>query len=306
MQKFHGTFRSSSRLCNIHYYIYTPELPKAVIMLSHGMCEYIERYTEFAHFLCDSDIALIGCDHLGHGNSIENDDMLGYFGHSRGHIHMAQDLHRMKMITEQRFPDIPHFLIGHSMGSFIARIYFARYPGDQWNGAVFMGTAGPVPWLDALRAHLIAMVKLQGEMWRYDWGMDLALGIFNMRTKNYRTPSDWLSRDDKNVDKFRADPKCNFAFTVAGYRDLISALMLCNRRRVLEDTRTDVPVLLLSGGMDPIGEYGHGVRKVRRMFELIGCDVTLRIYREARHELLFELNRDEVMSDILEFIINRV
>lgn len=306
MKKIHGTFHSASKLCDVHYYFYLPEKPKAAVMLSHGMCEYIERYEDFARFLCDNDIALCGCDHIGHGNSIASMDMLGYFGHTRGHLRLAQDLQRMKRVMEQHLPQIPHFLIGHSMGSFIARYYFARCNKDRWNGFIMLGTAGRVPGIGTLRRHLIAIARDKGEFWRYNWGLNLALGIFNLRTENYRTPSDWLTRDDKVVDKFRDDPKCNFAFTATGYRDLIQALITANSIRVLDSTRTDVPMLMMSGGMDPVGEYGHSVRRAYRSYLKRGCDVTLRIYRESRHELLFELNKDEVRDDLLSFMMNYI
>ncbi len=306
MKKLTGRFPSTSGLCDCRFYIYTPEKPKAAVMLSHGMCEYIERYKEFAEFLCESDIALCGCDHIGHGNSLSEDGTLGYFGHQNGHRRMAQDLHRMKTVMERVFHDIPHFLIGHSMGSFIARIYFARYGDDRWNGAIFMGTAGPFPGAEAIHVHLCKMVIRHGEMWQYKKGEQFALGVFNLRTENYRTPSDWLTRDDKVVDKFRADPKCAFTFTVAGYRDLVSALILANSKCVINNTRRDVPILFLSGGMDPVGEYGFGVRRACSMYLAVGCDANIRIYREARHELLNELNRDEVMSDILDYLIKRI
>ncbi|MBE6889441.1 MAG: alpha/beta hydrolase [Ruminococcaceae bacterium] len=305
MKKINGTFKSASGLCDVHYYFYLPKKPKAAVMLSHGMCEYIERYEEFAQFLCDSDVAFCGCDHIGHGRSIASEDMLGYFGHELGHIRMAQDLQRMKRVMEKKLPNIPHFLIGHSMGSFLARIYFSRCRTDRWSGAIFLGTAGPVSWLGALENHLDNLAVRRGEFWRYTWGMDLALGVFNLRTVNYRTPSDWLTRDDAVVDKFRADPKCNFAFTSIGYRDLITALIFCNSRFVVENTRTDVPMLFMSGGMDPVGEYGYGVRKACRRYKRHGCNARLRIYREARHELLHELNKEEVFRDLLDFIIKR-
>ncbi len=275
-------------------------------MLSHGMCEYIERYEGFAEFLCKNEIALCGCDHIGHGNSVAHECMLGYFGLRGGHLRMAQDLHRMKRVMEKRFPDIPHFLLGHSMGSFIARIYFSHYSDDRWSAAIFMGSAGPYPGAEMVHLHLCRVIAHKGELYRYYKGKDLALGIFNLRTENYRTPSDWLSRDDKVVDKFRNDPKCAFTFTTAGYRDLVNALVLANSKAVIGGTRTDVPMLFLSGGMDPVGEYGHGVRKACSLYRRQGCNVTLRIYREARHELLNELNKDEVMSDILSYLINYI
>lgn len=305
MKKIHGTFMSSSGLCDVHYYFWLPEKPKAAVILSHGMCEYIGRYRDFARFLCDSDIALCGCDHLGHGNSVTDDELLGYFGEKNGHLYMVRDLHRMKQIAEHKLPDVPHFLVGHSMGSFVSRLYLAKY-ADRLSGAVLMGTAGPVPWLGALHAYLAATAEHNGGKWHYDWGMDFAMGVFNLRSQNHRTRYDWLSRDDRNVDKFLADPRCNFVFTIAGCRDLVALLMMCNTKRIISQTRTDVPLLFLSGGMDPVGEFGSGVRRAFRLYQQHGCDAALRIYREARHELLFELNKDEVRSDILSFLINRI
>lgn len=338
MKKITGTFPSTSGLCDVHFYIYTPEKPKALLMLSHGMCEYIERYEDFAKFLCDNDIAFAGNDHIGHGNSIRDEDMLGYFGQELGYVNMVRDLHRMKTILEKKFPNIPHFLMGHSMGSFMARIYLSKYcsmtvpndncigcentedtelcencgkykvlsGGDRWNGAIIMGTAGGLTGSAPLRRAMDLIAHNHGDLYRHEFGAKMAFGMFNLRTANRRTPNDWLSRDDANVDKYCADPKCNFTFTIAGFRDLLNALMCSNSKPVIENTPTDLPMLFLSGGMDPIGEYGNGVRSAVAKYLSHGCDVNLRIYREARHELIFELNRDEVMNDILEFLVKRI
>ena len=305
MKKITGTFPSVSGLCDIHYYFYIPEKPKALVMLSHGMCEYIERYEEFARFLCDNDVILCGSDHLGHGSSVANEDMLGYFGASRGYINMVRDLHRMKLVAERKFPDIPHFLMGHSMGSFLARIYLSKYR-DRLNGAIIMGTAGGLSGSAPLRCMMDAISRSRGDLYRHRLATRMVFGTFNLRTANRRTPNDWLSRDDESVDKFCADPKCNFTFTIAGYRDLLNALLCCNSEPVIENTPTELPMLFLSGGMDPIGEYGKGVRTACAKYLEHGCDVTLRIYREARHELIFELNRREVMEDILKFLVQKI
>lgn len=306
MQEIKGHFPSTTRLCDVHFYFFTPEKPKAVIMLSHGMCEYIERYKHFAEFLCENDIALCGNDHIGHGNSITDNDMLGYFGTENGYINMVRDLHRMKTILDKQFPDIPHFLMGHSMGSFLARIYISKYgETDKFSGVILTGTAGGVTGSAPFVKVIDAAAARYGELYRHKFGSDAVFGIFNLRTQNQRTKNDWLSRDDEQVDKFCADPKCNFIFTLSGYRDLMNALMCCNAAHVIENTPTDIPILFLSGGMDPIGEYGSGVRHAVARYLEHGCDVNLRIYREARHELLFELNKDEAMTDILEFITKR-
>ncbi len=305
MEKITGTFPSSSNLCDIHYYIYTPKEPKAVVMLSHGMCEYVERYKEFAEFLCENDIAFAGNDHVGHGNSITDESMLGYFGQERGYINMVRDLHKMKTeVVDKRFPDIPHFLMGHSMGSFLARIYLSKYR-DNWRAAIIMGTAGGMAGSVPLRTVLDILERDRGDYYRSRVGSKM-FEVFNRRIKNRRTPNDWLSRDDKSVDAYLADPKCNFTFTVAGFRDLLNSLLCANSKPVIENTPTDIPMLFLSGSMDAIGEYGSGVHKAAARYIDHGCHVSVRIYREARHELIFELNRDEVMRDIYGFLVKRI
>lgn len=306
MKKITGNFPSASGICSVKFYIWKPENPKAVLMLSHGMCEYIERYEDFAKFLCENDIALCGNDHIGHGNSINSMNELGYFGEENGYINMVHDLHRMRRIVDKTFPDIPKFLMGHSMGSFLARIYLSKYHEDKWNGAIIMGTAGGAIGSAPIRALLDFLTRNKGDLYRPEIGGKI-FGLFSLKIQNRRTRNDWLSRDDKSVDKFLADPKCNFLFTAAGYRDLLNALLCANSKSVIENTPTkDLPMLFLSGGEDPIGEYGDGVRAAFRKYTDHGCDANIRIYREARHELIFELNRDEVMKDILEFLIKRI
>lgn len=301
MRKISGTFPSTSGLCNCRYYFYLPEQPRAAVILSHGMCEYVQRYREFAQFLCDNGIALCGSDHIGHGNSVSGPDMLGYFGESGGFMYMVKDLHRMKVIMEKRLPDIPHFLICHSMGSFIGRIYLSRYE-DRLDGAIIMGTAGGLTGSAPIRKVLEVLCHTRDSHFRPEFSSRLAFGFFNIRFKHHRTRNDWLTRVDENVDKFIADPLCNFTFTVAGFKDMLNALMCANSPNVIENTPTDLPILFLSGSMDPVGEYGAGVRAACMKYLEHGCMVNIRIYTEARHELLNEINKDEVMRDILRFI----
>ncbi len=274
-------------------------------MLSHGMCEYFQRYCGFAEFLCRNGIALVGNDHIGHGNSVSDRDMLGYFGEAGGYMYMVKDLHRMRAILDKKLPDIPKFLLGHSMGSFIARIYLSRFD-DRWDGAVIMGTAGGVTGSAPLRRLLEVLTHAKDSRFRPQFSSKLAFGVFNLRFPNHRTNNDWLSRVEENVDRYIADPLCNFTFTVAGFKDLLNALMCANSRSVIENTPTDLPILFLSGSMDPVGEYGAGVRAACMKYLEHGCSVNIRVYPEARHELLFELNADEVMNDILAFINKRL
>lgn len=274
-------------------------------MLSHGMCEYFLRYRGLAEFLCKNGIALVGNDHIGHGNSVSDPDMLGYFGESGGYMYMVKDLHRMRAILDKKLPDIPKFLLGHSMGSFIARIYLSRFD-DRWDGAVIMGTAGGVTGSAPMRRLLEILTHAKDSRFRPQFSSKLAFGVFNLRFPNHRTNNDWLSRVEENVDRYIADPLCNFTFTVAGFKDLLNALMCANSRSVIENTPTDLPILFLSGSMDPVGEYGAGVRAACMKYLEHGCNVNIRVYPEARHELFFEQNVDEVRNDVLSFINKRI
>lgn len=303
MKKSTGKFPSASGLCNVHFYIYTPEKPKAVLMLSHGKAEYLERYEGFAKFLCDNGIALCGNDHIGHGKSVANEEMYGYFGEERGYINMVRDLHRMRKIVDKKFPNLPKILMGHSMGSFLARIYLAKYPEDKWNAAVIMGTSGGMSGSPIFSKMIDVLEKINGSERRQDFGEKLFAKVYGIRVENKRTPNDWLSRDPENVDRFNADPLCQYPFTMAAFRDLMDAMLFCNSNPVIENTPKDVPIMFMSGEMDPIGEYGDGVQKAIDKYIKHGCNVSkVHIYKDARHELLFELNRDEVLNDILEFI----
>lgn len=303
MKKITGKFPSASGLCNVHFYIYTPEKPKAVMMFAHGKSEYFERYEGFAKFLCDNGIAFCGNDHIGHGKSVANEEMYGYFGEERGYINMVRDLHRMRKIVDKKFPNLPKILMGHSMGSFLARIYLAKYSEDKQDAAIIMGTTGSMPGSPIFSKMIDILEKLKGSETRQDAGEKLFAKIYGLRVENKRTPNDWLSRDLENVDRFNADPLCQHPFTMAGFRDLMDAMLFCNSAPVIESTPIDVPIMFMSGDMDPIGEYGDGVRKAVSLYEKRGCDVRkVHIYTDARHELLFELNRDEVLNDILEFI----
>ena len=278
---------------------------RAVLQLSHGMVEYIDRYRPLAEYLADRGILVTGHDHLGHGASIRTKEDYGYFAEPDGNRAVLADLHAVTVLTKELYPNLPYFLLGHSMGSFYARQYLCEY-GRERNGAIIMGTAGGVTGSAPLRKLLDILCHSKDSRFRPEISKKLAFGLFNVRFHHRRTPNDWLSRWDENVDRFNADPLCNFTFTVAGFRDLLNALMCANSDCVIENTPTDLPMLFMSGSMDPVGEYGAGVRAACMRYLEHGCMVNIHIYPEARHELLFELNRDNVMEDILDFIRDHI
>lgn len=299
-----GFFPSTNGTDNIAYYIYTPKKKsdiRGVIQISHGMCEYIVRYEEFADFLTGKGFVVCGNDHLGHGASVSSEEDLGYFAEDEGWQYLPKDLFRFTRIMKRSFPGKPYILFGHSMGSFIARLYITSY-GDELDGAIIAGTSGGeiLEKLGLGIAKSIAVVK--GERFRSEKLNKLLFGLSNEMIPDHRTDFDWVTRDEEIVDKYVADTKCNFVFTASGFIDLIKLLEKVSDPLWAHLVPKKLPLFLVSGDADPVGNYGKGVEHVYESLNEVGCNVEMRLYEDARHEVLNEINRDEVYSDILAWI----
>ncbi len=303
-KKSTGFFDSSNGIDRIAYYIYRPEntAVRAVVQISHGMCEYIERYEDFADFLCGNGIAVCGNDHLGHGNSVSSDDELGYFAPEMGWTFLPKDLHRMTAIMQEEYGDLPYIMFGHSMGSFAARAYAAKY-GRCLDGLILCGTSGGESAADAGLALAKSLSAVKGDHCRSEKIQQMLFGVSNFKVEEKRTEFDWVSRDKEIVAKYMLDPKCNFTFTVRGYYDLIMLLEYVSSEDWADKIRKHLPIFLISGDMDPVGGYGKGVRKVYERLTEAGVEnVGMKLYEGARHELINEINRSEVYGDVLDWI----
>ncbi|MEE1320254.1 MAG: alpha/beta fold hydrolase [Acutalibacteraceae bacterium] len=297
-------FSSVSGLADIHCASYLPENGEvnAVLQVAHGMAEHLERYEKFASYLCDRGIALYINDHLGHGQSINNENELGYFGTADGWKHFVEDCHKLTEIAKAENQGKPFFFFGHSMGSFVARAYSIKYACDI-NGAVYCGTAGPNPAASAgiLVTKLISGIK--GDHYRSKLIDKMGFGTYNSKFEG-RTAFDWLTRDNDEVDKYIADPLCGFLFTAYGYRDLFSLLSYVSSKEWFSGLSKDLPVLMIAGEMDPVGEYGKGVNKVDAMLRSEGKkNLKTILYDGARHEILNESACfEKVCEDIISWI----
>lgn len=311
-------FASSNGVNTIQYYVYHPEKtegrglgeapdePRAIVQISHGMCEFMERYEHFAEFLNEQGILVCGNDHLGHGASVDSPEDFGFFGEKDGWKCMVNDLHRLTVIMKERYPHTPYFLLGHSMGSFLARAYLSKY-AYELSGALIVGTSGHNPALPAAFPITKAAILAKGKRYRSRRINDIAFGTYNVRFKPRRTEHDWLSRDEETVDTFEADPRCNFVFTLQGFWDLFSVLAFVSDKKWAQTVPVDLPVILLSGKMDPVGQYGKGVKEVHDRLALAGVkDLIIKLYSGCRHEILNETNRQTVYEDILKWINQRV
>ena len=284
----------------IHVVSWKPEgTPKAVFQFSHGMAEYIDRYDGMARYLAEHGYAVYGNDHLGHGQSVNDKYPLGYFGKDNecGRV-FVEDLKRVTDLIKVENPGKKIVLFGHSMGSFLARLYLAKY-SDQVDAAIICGTAGPNPAIGPA----LAMTKvLSGTSSKKDGKLmnSMAFGTYN-KTTSKRTAFDWLSYNEENVDTYIADPLCGFLFSNQGFRDLITMNNVMCKKEAFEGCRNDIPLLLVAGEDDPVGAYGKGVQQTVESYKNSGhTNVECKMYN-SRHEIHNEKNPEGFYDDLIAF-----
>lgn len=298
-------FQSSDGIHRINGMRWLPDQKpyKGILQIIHGMVEHIDRYDEFARFLCDNGYVVVGHDHLGHGGSINNEEEWGFFAEKNGIDHVVRDIHILKGQMCQEFADLPYFILGHSMGSFLARIYVTYY-GEELTGAIIMGTACQPPMLAGLAKALTFLIaRFKGWKYRSPFVDRLAFGGNNRKFKPARTPSDWLTRDEAIVDAYRADPRCTFNFTLSAYKDLFTAILYTGRKSNIARIPKKLPLFLIAGSQDPVGNFGKGVMTVYDRFKAAGIDdVAIKLYADDRHEILNETDRELVYQDIFAWM----
>lgn len=279
-----------------------PREVKAVVQVVHGMAEHGERYRAMAYYLAYHGYAVFLHDHAGHGKSVQDSGELGYFGEKDGWSCLVRDTRILTLKAADKYPNRPIFLLGHSMGSFVARAYCAQF-GRDLKGAVFCGTSGENPGAAAGIALAGLLEKFKGDHYRSPFIDHIAFGAFNKKYDNPRTPFDWLSRDEQEVDWYIKDPLCGFRFTTVGYKDLFTLLKSVSEKSWYKSVPKKLPMLLISGSMDPVGAYGKGVRQVNSDLKKSGHeDVTLKLYDGARHELFNETNAKDVLKDLVHWL----
>lgn len=303
------TFDSRDGKSKIYAVKWVPEgEPKAILQITHGMAEHYERYEAFAKFLTGHGYLVTADDHLGHGKTArENGSKQGYICKEHSDTVMVRDEHRLKKTIQGQYPDVPYFVLGHSMGSFIIRNYMYKY-GTGINGAIVMGTGQQPKALLCASKLLVAIQGLfLGEKHESKFINSLAFGAYNNRIDNVRTANDWLTRDSSIVDNYGSDPDCGFVFTVNGFKTLFNLIWNLTDENNISLMPKSLPVLVVSGDADPVGEYGTAVRKVYESYVSLGMnDVTLKLYPEFRHEILNEIGKEKVYGDILDWLDSHI
>ena len=277
--------------------------PRALLVIAHGMAEHSGRYGHFARFLAENGFAVYMNDHAGHGRSAQ---IKGHFADENGWEHVVSDLKTLTGQAMEDYPGLPVLLMGHSMGSFLARSYLIRY-GQGLRGCVLCGTMGKNPGVPAGKALAGLQLRLLGPHSRGDRLNALATAGYNRRIESPVNASAWLSTDDSVCRDFEADPLSNFPFTAAGYRDLFTGLGEISSLQWARQVPKELPVLLIAGDQDPVGRYGEGPRQVADWLLGAGLrDVRLKLYPGMRHEVLNEKGKEQVCADVLAWLNQRL
>lgn len=301
-------FKSSDGIHEIHGRQWIPEGKiKGVVQIVHGVAEYIQRYQDFAAFLANQGYVTVGDDHLGHGYSVSGPSELGWFAEKDGWKRIVEDEKKLRDLMRGLYPDVPMILMGHSMGSFMARTYLGWYPGD-FDACILSGTG----WQSALicaagRAMAKAEIEKYGSRAHSEKLQALAFGSYLKGIENPIGKNDWICRDEAVIRRYDSDPLCGFEASAGLMYDMMSGLSIICRDSHLEKMKKDLPILFLSGEADPVGGWGKGVKKAAARFRWVAMrDVSVKLYPEARHEMLNEWNRKEVWNDILQWLKSRI
>ena len=274
---------------------------RGIFHLVHGMTEYIDRFEKTMSTVARAGFVCFGYDNLGHGKTVLNDDELGFIAKKDGWKFLVRDVKHFSDSLRNEFPDLPVILMGHSMGSFIARLAAENY-GNNIDKLIICGTGGPNPAAPFGLLLTDVLKLLKGGKGYSALAQNAAFGTYNRRFEG-RTKFDWLTKDAAVVDKYIDDKYCNFPFTVSGLHDLVKLNIACNRTGWYKNLRVDLPILLISGADDPVGDYGKGVEKVYETLVSSGhMNVRMKLYENCRHEIHNDTCADEVLTDILSFI----
>jgi alpha-beta hydrolase superfamily lysophospholipase len=309
MKKEEFFYDSRDGITRIHAVRYVPDNGEitGVVQIVHGMTDYMERYEETAKFFTDRGIVVTGEDHLGHGKTIGEDGIPGYFCRQDPATVVVRDVHRLKKITQELYPGIPYVILGQSMGSFILRNYLCRY-GTGISGAIILGTGMPPLRIIRLGKIVTCLMRIFcGDRHKSKLVHDLLFAGNNSRIDKPATEMDWLSRNSENVARYVKDPLCNFTFTINGFRTVFELLYRLHKKEDLKKMPKHLPILMMSGTDDPVGGYGEGIRRTYASMKEAGIvDITLKLYERDRHELLMETDRIAVMQDIYDWLQSAV
>jgi len=302
-------FSFSSCDCKNTIYVreWLPDIsPIGIVQICHGVNEHITRYDKFAQYLASKGFVVAGNDHLGHGKSISSLDDLSFLGENGGWELVVGDMRKLYERLREQYRNLPIFIFGHSMGSFLTRTYMIRYH-DGPDGVIISGTGHQNGFVLATGLFMAnSEIKKHGTRYRSPKLKNLAFNGYNSHYMPNRTEFDWLTRDPAVVDAYISDPLCGADTTAGLFRDMFTGIKYITNSKNIERVNKDLPVYLMSGEDDPVGSYGKGVIRTYKDYLKAGLtDVTLKLYHGGHHEMLNEINKEEVYSDISTWLMSK-
>jgi alpha-beta hydrolase superfamily lysophospholipase len=273
---------------------------KAIIQLNHGMAEHKERYFYFAEKLVNEGFVVYIHDHRGHGNTAKNESEIGHFADKNGWNKVVKDIHTLSVKIKNDYPNLPFFLFGHSMGSVLVRDYITMF-NENLSGVILSGTAQNPKLLGKIGIKIAKIEEMRlGKKGKSKLLNALTFGDFNKKFKPKRTDFDWLSRDNEQVDKYINDPLCGFICSTKFFQDMIKGTIDVNNKNKINNINKELPIYIISGSSDPVGGYGKGVKEIFDTYKNNGIgNTSFKLYKNGRHELLNEVNREEIINDLI-------
>ena len=299
------------------------------------MVEFVDRYDDFARFMAGKGFLVVGEDHLGHGDSVQSPEHYGYFG-EHGNEWIISDIHHLRTETQKDNLDIPYFMLGHSMGSFLLRQYITELDITQSTAAfsqqsetnssaddsadssvltyanglsavIIMGT-GWQPKVALLAGKTIAKLLGTKQLGKNAKALEqIAFGTYLKHIDNPQTSSDWLTKDREIINWYRANPLCTFHFTPNAFYHMFCGMEKAHDISRMKNLPAGLPILFTSGAEDPVGNWGEAVRKAYMIYQdNTDCDVSIQLYLDDRHEILNETDRADVYQDILDYLENHM
>ena len=291
---------SSDNVHHLNGVVYIPENPVGLFQVVHGMTEHIGRYDKFMKEMAQNGFVCFGYDHLGHGHTVNDETELGFIAHSNGFEKLCKDVGIFAESVRNEYGNLPYYLLGHSMGSFIVRLAAVKY--IKPDKLIVMGTGGPNPVAGLGITVSKLLKKFYGERHISPLLDKMAFGSYNANFKSENDPKAWLTKDTEIRKKYKAEKLCTFKFTVSAMQDLITLNKNSNDKTWFLNAAKTCPILLVSGEFDPVGENGKGVKKVYNSLKDNGANVSMKLYENCRHEILNDDCYKAVVRDILEFV----
>lgn len=279
---------------------------RGIVQVVHGIADHISRYAPFAEFLAEQGFLVVGDDHMGHGQTWKEGEILGYF--HGGWMAAVDDLYSLMKKIRSQYPRVPYILFGHSMGSFMARTFLYRHRDSELAACILCGTAWqPAPILKAGLAMCRSVCRLSGETKPSASLRAMAFGAYNKQVPDAKTPNDWVCSDPAVIDAYTADPMCGFAEAAGLDRDMLYGIQCNQKKDNLAAMPKELPVLFVAGSQDPVGNFGKGVRQSAEAFRKAGMrDVNVILYKNSRHEILNDIEKEQVFRDIYQWIVDKI